>query len=136
MHWLSDYCFCSEFPVLSVKSNVYIFIPLFTFIYTGVTDYVSIFYSCVLIPMYICDVKRNKFFKNVKLYNLTVLMFLIRRRYLNLKKLLVVECTVAAVHVQATKHIKEEREQRKKAIRLLWYPKYCYRSKEVGFYFI
>lgn len=41
-------------------------------------------------------------------------MFLIRRRYLNLKKLLVVECTVAAVHVQATKHIKEEHEQKKK----------------------
>lgn len=58
-------------------------------------------------------------------------MFLIRRRYLNLKKLLVVECTVAAVHVRATKHIKEEREQRKKAICLLWYPKYCHRSKEV-----
>lgn len=57
-------------------------------------------------------------------------MFLIRRRYLNLKKLLVVECTVAAVHVQATKHIKEEHEQ-KKAICLLWYPKYCHRSKEV-----
>lgn len=43
----------------------------------------------------------NKFFKNVRLYNLKVLMFLISLAliYLNLKKLMVVECTVAAVHV-------------------------------------
>lgn len=52
----------------------------------------------------------------MKLYNLTVLMFLIRQHYMNLRKLLVLECTVAAVHVWASKHIKEEHEQKEKAI--------------------
>lgn len=52
--------------------------------------------------------------------------------YLNLKKLMVVECTVAVVHVWASKH-REKRNNmwtKKKAICLLWYSMSCHRSKK------
>lgn len=109
------------------------FLHFYLYFHHGLCFHFILLCFNISVNMWCC--KMNKFFKNVRLYNLKVLMFLISLAliYLNLKKLMVVECTVAAVHVWASKQIKDKHVNKVKAICLLRYSMSSH-SGQTGFF--